>query len=76
MVAEHGQPVEFFLTPGSYSDTSAYGWYHFDPPQNAWLTEDKAYTDSVVEDVINECGMRIRPTHKKNSKRPFEPWIF
>lgn len=76
MVTEHGQPVEFFLTPGSYSDTSAYGWYDFDLPLNAWLTADKAYTDYVVEDVINEAGLRMRPLRKKNSTRPFEPWIF
>lgn len=76
MVTEHGQPVEFFLTPGSYSDTNAYGWYDFDLPQYAWLTADKAYTDYVVEEVINESGMRMRPIRKKNSKRPFEPWIF
>src|SRR4030066_273921 len=30
MVPEAGQPVESFLTPGSYSDTSAMKWYHFD----------------------------------------------
>ena len=76
MVTEHGQPVEFFLTPGSFSDTSAYGWYDFDFPQNAWITGDKAYTDYVIEDVINEAGMRMKPIRKKNSTRPFEPWIF
>ena len=76
MVTEHGQPVEFFLTPGSYSDTSAYGWYDFDLPENAWLTADKAYTDYVVEDIINEAGLRMKPMRKKNSTRPFEPWIF
>ena len=76
MVTEHGQPVEFFLTPGSYSDTNTYGWYDFDLPQCAWLTADKAYTDYEVEEVINESGMRMRPIRKKNSKRPFEPWIF
>lgn len=43
MVTQHGQPVEFFLTPGSYSDTSAYGWYDFDLPKQAWITGDKAY---------------------------------
>jgi hypothetical protein len=76
MVTEHGQPVEFFLTPGSYSDTSAYGWYDFDLPENAWITADKAYTDYVVEDVINEAGSRMRPLRKKNSTCPFAPWIF
>ena len=71
-----GNPVEFFLTPGSCSDTKAYRQYEFDLPQNAWITADKAYNDYPVEDVINQSGLRMRPIRKKNSKRPFPPWIF
>jgi thiaminase len=26
--------------------------------------------------IINETGMRMKSLRKKNSKRPFEPWIF
>jgi hypothetical protein len=76
LVTEHGQPVEFFLTPGSYSDTTAFRFYDFDLPDQAWMTGDKAYNDYVVEDVINEAGLRMKPIRKENSKRPFEPWIF
>jgi hypothetical protein len=76
MVTEQGQPVEFFLTPGSVSDTSAYRLYDFDLPEQAWITADKAYTDYDVEDAINESGLRMRPIRKSNSKRPFPPWIF
>jgi hypothetical protein len=76
MVTECGQPVEFFLTPGSYSDTSAYQLYDFDLPPNAWITADKAYTDYDVKDALNESGLRMRPIRKNNSKRPFPPWIF
>jgi len=76
MVTEHGQPVEFFLTPGSYSDTSAYRLYDFDLPDQSWITADKAYNDYDVEDAINVTGMRMKPMRRKNSKRPFEPWIF
>jgi hypothetical protein len=76
LVTEHGQPVEFFLTPASYSDTSAYPCYDFDIPEDAWITADKAYNDYVVEDIINETGRRMKPIRKANSKRPFEPWIF
>jgi len=42
MVTEHGQPVEFFLTPGGFSDTSAYRLYDFDLPEGAYITADKA----------------------------------
>ena len=76
LVTEHGQPVEFFLTPGSYSDTTAYRFYDFDLPEHAWITGDKAYNDYVVEDVINEAGLRMKPIRKENSKRSFDPWIF
>lgn len=76
MVTEQGQPVEFFLTPGSYSDTNAYPLYDFDLPENAWVTGDKAYTDYDVEDVLNEAGIRMQPMRKKNSKRPVPPWIY
>ena len=76
MVTEQGQPVEFFLTPGSVSDTTAYRNYDFDLPPQAWITADKAYTDYDVEDAINESGLRMKPIRRSNSKRPFEPWIF
>jgi hypothetical protein len=42
MITETGQPVEFFLTPGSYSDTSAFKQYNFDLPEGSQLTGDKA----------------------------------
>ena len=76
MVTEQGQPVEFFLTPGSYSDTSAYRLYGFDLPAQAWITADKACNDYDVEDAINEAGLRMKPIRKKNFKRPVEPWVF
>jgi len=76
MVTELGQPVEFFLSPGSYSDTSAYRLYDFDLPQGSWITADKAYTDYDVEDALIESGLRMRPMRKKNSKRPVPPWVY
>jgi hypothetical protein len=75
MVTEQGQPVEFFLTPGGDSDTSAYRLYDFDLPQQAWITGDKACNDYVVEDTLIEAGLRMRPMRKKNSKRPVPPWV-
>ncbi len=33
MITEHGQPVEFFLSPGSYSDTSALKAYFLTCPK-------------------------------------------
>jgi hypothetical protein len=67
MVTEHGQPVDFFLAPGGYSDTSAYRLYDFDLPDQSWITADKAYTDYDVEDALREAGLGMSPLRKKNS---------
>lgn len=85
MITETGQPVEFFLTSGNYSDTSALKLYDYDLPEGAKLTGDKAYNDYDVEDagvitpgiedVINEAGISFIPLRKKNSKRPVPPWV-
>jgi Transposase DDE domain len=75
MITETGQPVEFFLTPGGYSDTSALKLYNYDLPEGAKLTGDKAYNDYDVEDLINEAGISFIPIRKKNSKRPVPPWV-
>jgi hypothetical protein len=75
MVTEQGQPVEFFLTPGSYSDTSAMKWYQFDLPEGAWVTGDKAYTDYTLEDLFQDAQRSLLPLRKSNSKRPVKPWV-
>jgi hypothetical protein len=75
MITEHGQPVEFFLSPGSYSDTNALKVYFFDLPEGAQVTGGKAYTDYVIEDVMCEANVPLSPLRKKNSTRPVPPWI-
>ena len=75
MITEHGQPVEFFLSPGSYSDTNALKVYFFDLPEGAKVTGDKAYTDYVIEDVMSEANVPFSPLRKKNSTRPVPPWV-
>jgi hypothetical protein len=74
MVTEQGQPVEFFLTPGSHSDTKALTQYDFDLPAGAMVTGDKAYTDYSMEDVMAEAGLTLLPLRKDNSKRPVPAW--
>jgi hypothetical protein len=75
MVTEHGQPVEFFLTPGSWSDTKALKMYRFDLPVGALVTGDKAYNDYALEDLMAEAGRDLLPLRKKNSKRPMPPYL-
>jgi len=75
LVTAQGQPVEFFLTPGSYSDTKALGLYDFDLPHDSWVTGDKAYNDYGMEDALQEAGFYLSPYRKENSKRPVPPWV-
>lgn len=75
MVTETGQPVEFFLTPGSVGDIRALKAYAFDVPEGAWITADKAYNDYTVEDLLAEAGRTLSPLRKVNSKRAVAPWV-
>jgi len=76
MITQSGQPVEFFLTPGEYSDTKALTLYQFDLPERSKITGDKAYNDYDVEDALTEADLHLTPLRKKNSKRPLRPWVF
>jgi hypothetical protein len=75
MVTLQGQPVEFFLTPGPWSDTRALKMYAFDLPVGSLITGDKAYNDYEFEDLLEVAGIELEPLRKKNSLRPAPPWI-
>jgi hypothetical protein len=75
MVTEQGEPVEFFLAPGAFSDTRALRLYNFDVPEQAWITGDKAYNDYLMEDLMGEAGVELLPLRKKNSLRPVPPYM-
>jgi len=75
MVTEQGEPVEFFLEPGAFSDISALGLYNFDIPQGSFVTGDKAYNDYTIEDVMREAGIELIPLRKKNSLRPVPAYM-
>jgi len=68
LVTEQGEPVEFFLEPGAFSDTSALGLYTFDLPEGSFVTGDKAYNNYTIEDVMHEAGLELIPI--RNSHRP------
>lgn len=75
LVTEQGEPVEFFLEPGAFSDTSALGLYNFDLPEGSFVTGDKAYNDYTIEDVMREAGIELIPLRKKNSLRPVPAYM-
>jgi hypothetical protein len=73
MVNARGQPVEFFLSPGSLNDTKALKLYAFDLPEGATITGDKAYNDYGYEDLLAEAHRWLVPLRRRNSKRAHPP---
>jgi hypothetical protein len=59
MVTEQGEPVEFFLEPGAFSDNSALGLYNFDLPEHSWVIGGKAYNEYTIEDIMREAGIEF-----------------
>ena len=76
MVTQQGEPVEFFLSPGSFSDVAYLDQFDFDLPSGSTVYADKIYNDYLVEDCLLEDGnINFSPFRKSNSKRPDPPWI-
>ena len=72
---EQGEPVEYFLEPGAFSDPSTRGLYNFDVPEHSFITGDKAYNDYTIEDVMREASLELIPLRKKNSLRPVPAYM-
>jgi hypothetical protein len=76
LVTKDGQPVECFLTPGSYSDVRMLKAFRFDVPEGSHVYADKAYNDYAMEDVLLEAShLQLYPIRKKHSKRILPPSI-
>lgn len=76
LISITGQPIEFLLTPGASHDAKIVKQFAFDLPANAVVNADTAYNAYGYEALLQEAtGIRLKPLCKKNSKRPFAPWI-
>jgi hypothetical protein len=75
LVTKDHQPVEFFLSPASFSDVSALEQFDFDLPEGSRVFADKAYNFYLVEDLLAEANIELVPDRKKNSTRPLPPWL-
>jgi len=75
MVTKNEHPVEFFLTPGSFEDTTSLDSYHFEIPEGSTIFADKAYNLYRVEDDLGEIGINLSPVRNKNLKRQDPPWF-
>ena len=74
MVTKEGLPVEFFLTPASFSDTKGLELFDFDLPEGSEVYGDKAYNYYGIEDALAGAEIYLIPIRKKNSKRSLPPW--
>lgn len=75
LVTEHGEPVEFFFTPGSASDVAHLQDFDFDLPAGATVYADAIYNHYLIEDCLADDGqLTFLPFRKKKSKRPLPPW--
>jgi hypothetical protein len=74
LITATGQPVEFFLVPGSSNDATCLDLYNFDLPTPARVVADKAFTFYALEDVLSHADIQFASLRKSNSKRPLPPW--
>lgn len=75
MITAQGQPVEFFLTPGAFADVSGLQFFEFDLPEGSYIYADRIYNDYTIEDILHDVHLHFWPMRKKNSTRPFPPYV-
>lgn len=75
VITQTGQPVEFVLAPGSYSDIKVFQNMHLNLPEQASLLADAAYNDYELEDLMGEHNLFLIAARKKNTKRPHPGWV-
>jgi hypothetical protein len=76
MVTQEGQPIECFLTPGSFGDVDALKYYAYELPYGTIIYADKAYNDYAIEDLLQEVEhITLIPIRKKNSHRALSPSV-
>jgi hypothetical protein len=76
VTAEDGKPVEFSLEAGATNDNLAFKGFELDLPSGSIIYADKQYNDYHYEDLLEEAALiEMRPLRKKNSKRPFAPFV-
>jgi Transposase DDE domain len=76
MVTATGEPVEFFLTPGSFADVKGLKIFPFALPEDSIVYADKAYTDYEVEDLLLDADkIQLSAMRKRNSRRPVPAYV-
>lgn len=74
ITTDEGIPVDFFITAGSFHDSTAFQSMNFQLPENSELYADSAYTIYELEDLYAEFDkIFLQVDRKSNSKRPDSP---
>lgn len=75
IVDAEGLPVDYYVSAGSFHDSTLLQAMSIDLPAGSLLYGDSGYTDYEQEDLYAECEeIFLRIHRKKNSKRPDLPW--
>ncbi len=73
MVTRDDQPhptgTRFFLTLGSFSETTGLEYFDSDLPEGAIVFGDKAYNYYFIEDILRDCGIELLSIRKKKIPR-------
>ena len=67
LVTKAGEPVEFFLTCGSFNDTKGLQSFDFDLPPGSEVFGDKSINDYEIEDVLSDTDIHLKPILKELS---------
>lgn len=71
-----GEPVEVFLTPGSFSDVACLEGFDWDLPPDSTVYADRGYNDTDFETTVHEHGqIEFQPMRREDMKKQFPPWI-
>ncbi len=74
MVTQDGQPVECFLTHGSFGDVDALKYYAYELPDGSIIYADKAYNDYEIEDLLKESSIfTCFPCARRTRKELYHP---
>ena len=70
LVTKYGEPVEFIIEPGSFSDIRVARSFKFNIPKGSIIHADKAYTDYNFEDYLElQRQIILAARRKDNAKR-------
>lgn len=70
LVTKYGEPIEFVIEPGSFSDIRVARTFDFDIPRGSIIHADKAYTDYDFEDYLEfQRQIILAARRKDNAKR-------